>query len=77
MLIPIASPGRGLVGFDPRELPHHFTDVLIIGGGLAVHQPKLQELIKAGLAKDGFTDVRFLSVDPVHGVDYLLRTGAL
>src|SRR5919112_2496027 len=35
MLVPIASPQRGLVGFDPRELPHHFTDVLIIGGGLA------------------------------------------
>ncbi len=35
MLVPLASPRRGLVGFDPRELPHHFTDVLIIGGGLA------------------------------------------
>jgi L-aspartate oxidase len=23
------------VGFDPRELPHHFTDVLVIGGGIA------------------------------------------
>src|SRR5262245_47558567 len=31
----IASPlpRRYLVGFDPKELPHHFTDVLIIGGG--------------------------------------------
>ena len=35
MLVPLASARRGLVGFDPRELPHHFTDVLIIGGGLA------------------------------------------
>ena len=26
---------RYLIGFDPRELPHHFTDVLIIGGGIA------------------------------------------
>jgi L-aspartate oxidase len=26
---------RYLVAFDPRELPHHFTDVLVIGGGLA------------------------------------------
>jgi L-aspartate oxidase len=26
---------RYLVGFDPRDLPHHFTDVLIIGGGIA------------------------------------------
>jgi len=35
--MPIAPPipRRYLVGFDPRELPHHFTDVLIIGGGIA------------------------------------------
>jgi L-aspartate oxidase len=26
---------RYLVGFDPKEIPHHFTDVLIIGGGVA------------------------------------------
>ena len=26
---------RYSVGFDPREVPHHFTDVLIIGGGIA------------------------------------------
>ena len=24
-----------LTAFDPRDLPHHFTDVLVIGGGLA------------------------------------------
>jgi L-aspartate oxidase len=24
-----------LIGFDPRDLPHHFADVLIIGGGIA------------------------------------------
>lgn len=28
-------PRRYLSAFDPRELPHHFTDVLILGGGLA------------------------------------------
>jgi L-aspartate oxidase len=28
-------PRRYLVPFDPRELPHHFTDVLVVGGGLA------------------------------------------
>src|SRR5262249_27243821 len=28
-------PHRYLVGFDPRDLPHHFTDVLVIGGGIA------------------------------------------
>jgi len=35
MLTPLALPRRYLVGFDPRELPHHFTDVLIVGGGIA------------------------------------------
>jgi L-aspartate oxidase len=28
-------PRRYLVGFDPRDVPHHFTDVLVIGGGIA------------------------------------------
>src|SRR5690349_20865656 len=32
---PWMPPRRYLVPFDPRDLPHHFTDVLIIGGGLA------------------------------------------
>src|SRR5205823_11758095 len=35
MLSPLTLPRRFLVGFDPRELPHHFTDVLVIGGGIA------------------------------------------
>ncbi len=39
MLFPLALPRRYLVGFDPRELPHHFTDVLIIGGGIAGSAP--------------------------------------
>ncbi len=34
-LHPSIRPRRYLVGFDPRELPHHFTDVLVIGGGIA------------------------------------------
>jgi L-aspartate oxidase len=35
MLAPLELPRRYLVGFDPLDMPHHFTDVLIIGGGLA------------------------------------------
>jgi len=35
MTAPLDQCRRYLVGFDPRELPHHFTDVLIIGGGVA------------------------------------------
>lgn len=35
MLAPLSVPRRYLVNFDPRDLPHHFTDVLVIGGGVA------------------------------------------
>ena len=35
MLAPLSLPYRYLVAFDPRDLPHHFADVLVIGGGLA------------------------------------------
>ena len=35
MIAPLDLPRRYLVAFDPRDLPHHFTDVLVIGGGLA------------------------------------------
>ncbi len=35
MIAPLVLPRRYLVGFDLRELPHHFADVLIIGGGVA------------------------------------------
>jgi L-aspartate oxidase len=35
MLAPLVLPRRYLVGFNPLDLPHHFTDVLVIGGGLA------------------------------------------
>jgi L-aspartate oxidase len=34
-LTSLPAPRRYLVGFDPKEVPHHFTDVLIIGGGIA------------------------------------------
>jgi L-aspartate oxidase len=35
MLQPLALPRRYLTAFDPQDLPHHFTDVLVIGGGVA------------------------------------------
>jgi L-aspartate oxidase len=34
-LFSLPLPRRYLVGFDPRTLPHFFTDVLVIGGGVA------------------------------------------
>jgi L-aspartate oxidase len=35
MLQPLSLPRRYLTSFDPQDLPHHFTDVLVIGGGVA------------------------------------------
>ncbi len=35
MLQPLPLPRRYLTSFDPQDLPHHFTDVLVIGGGVA------------------------------------------
>ena len=35
MSFAIELPRRYLTEFDPRALPHHFADVLVIGGGLA------------------------------------------
>ena len=35
MIVPLVLPRRYLVGFDPRDMAHHFTDVLVIGGGVA------------------------------------------
>ena len=35
MIDSLDLPRRYLIPFDPRDLPHHFTDVLVIGGGLA------------------------------------------
>ena len=29
------SPPRYLVAFHPKRIPHHFVDVLIVGGGIA------------------------------------------
>jgi L-aspartate oxidase len=35
MLAPLVLPRRYLVGLNLLDMPHHFTDVLVIGGGLA------------------------------------------
>lgn len=85
-----AEAGDGVAQTIIEAAAHHLcglvTDVasvlgvhrpVIIGGGLAVHQLKLQALVRAGLAEEGFDEVRFLNTDPVHGVKYLLRTGVL
>jgi L-aspartate oxidase len=57
MLAPLALPRRYLVGFNPLDLPHHFTDVLIIGGGLAG--------LRAALGIDGACRVLVVTKDEV------------
>ncbi|WP_026550621.1 BadF/BadG/BcrA/BcrD ATPase family protein [Arthrobacter sp. Br18] len=46
---------------------------VVIGGGLAVNQPLLQEALRASLSGQGFDAVAFLAQDPVMGVEFLLR----
>lgn len=45
---------------------------VVIGGGLAMHQPDLQENLRTHLAAEGITDVVFLHEDPVMGVRFLV-----
>lgn len=40
---------------------------VVLAGGLAVHQPALQKVVRQQLADRGISDVRVLSVDPVRG----------
>jgi glucosamine kinase len=47
---------------------------VVIGGGLAVHQPALREQVSSQLRSAGIPDVMFLDRDPVYGVPQLLRT---
>jgi N-acetylglucosamine kinase-like BadF-type ATPase len=40
---------------------------VVLAGGLAVHQPALQQIVRNRLAERQITDIRVLGVDPVHG----------
>ena len=40
---------------------------VVVGGGLAAHQPLLRERLREAAADRGLTDVRVLDRDPVHG----------
>jgi N-acetylglucosamine kinase-like BadF-type ATPase len=46
---------------------------VVLAGGLAVHQPTLQEIVRRRLAQRHLTDVRVLAVDPVCGAVELAR----
>ncbi|MHA7281547.1 N-acetylglucosamine kinase [Arthrobacter sp. TMS2-4] len=45
---------------------------VVLGGGLAMHQPALQQRLRARLADEGITDVVVLREDPVMGVPFLM-----
>lgn len=45
---------------------------VVLGGGLAMHQPALQERLGSRLQAEGITDVVVLDRDPVMGVPFLL-----
>lgn len=45
---------------------------VILGSGLGMNVPRLQEAFKAKLAENGITDVRILQQDPVFGVPRLV-----
>ncbi|TKV29594.1 ATPase [Arthrobacter sp. NamB2] len=44
---------------------------IVLGGGLAMHQPDLQARLRARLAAEGVTAVVFLTEDPVMGAKFL------
>ncbi|MCC3281107.1 MULTISPECIES: N-acetylglucosamine kinase [Arthrobacter] len=79
------APSRSIVATAARDLAGLVGDVaaqlqvrgpVVIGGGIGIHQPLLQELLEAGLSARGLGDIRFLTQDPVFGVRYLLEGGA-
>ncbi|UXM90464.1 N-acetylglucosamine kinase [Paenarthrobacter sp. JL.01a] len=45
---------------------------VILGSGLGMNVPRLQDAFKAALAEDGIVDVRILQQDPVFGVPRLV-----
>lgn len=44
---------------------------VVVGGGLGMNQPLLQDLLRQDLERAGLTGIRFLDQDPVYGVRYL------
>ncbi|MCD4853200.1 ATPase [Arthrobacter sp. AK01] len=59
-----------LAGQAVRQL--RLDGPVILGSGLGMNVPRLQEAFKAKLAEDGIVDVRILQQDPVFGVPRLV-----
>jgi len=55
------------LGKSARNLP------VVLGGGVLVHQPLLQDAIRQALVADGLTDLRPLDRDPAHGALFLAK----
>ena len=50
---------------------------VVVGGGIGMHQPLLQEQLRQDLERAGLTGIRFLSRDPVHGAGFLAAGDSL
>lgn len=59
----------GLVQDTARLL--NISGPVVVGGGLGMNQPLLQDRLRQDLERSGLTGIRFLRQDPVHGVRYL------
>jgi N-acetylglucosamine kinase-like BadF-type ATPase len=55
------------IGRSKQPLP------VVLGGGVLVHQPQLQDAVRQALAGDGLTDLRPLDRDPAYGALFLAQ----
>ena len=51
------------------------AEPVVLGGGLAMHEPELRTQIRANLATAGVTNFLSLAKDPVMGVPFLIESG--
>ena len=65
----VERAGRDLAGLTAQALTKlGIKGPVILGGGLGMNVPRLQESFRRSLAAEGVTDVRVLEQDPVFGV---------
>ncbi|WP_374953605.1 N-acetylglucosamine kinase [Arthrobacter sp. Y81] len=65
----VEQAGRDLAGLTAQALTKlGIKGPVILGGGLGMNVPLLQESFRRSLAAEGVTDVRVLEQDPVFGV---------
>ncbi len=69
----VKQAGRDLADLAEQAVRQLGLDgPVILGSGLGMNVPRLQEAFKAKLAESGITDVRILQQDPVFGVPRLV-----